>query len=197
MTARSSSDLVFGMQARVTERSVIERAASSDPQAIGEIYDRHHARIRRFARRLVGDAQAAEDLLQDVFVALPRALARFRGDSELGTFLMAIAAHRAKNHVRAAARRRRALERAAAEPARAGVASPEQIGVERELLQAVNRALDALPVAQRLAFVLCEVEGNDGEHAAAVLGVPVATVRTRLHHARRKLRAALARKGAL
>src|SRR5262245_10403066 len=119
-----SSDLIFGMQARVTERSVIERAASSDPQAIGQIYDLHHARIRRFARRLIGDAQAAEDLVQDVFVALPRALARFRGDADLGTFLMAIAVNRAKNHVRTAVRRRRALEQAAAEPAPATVASP-------------------------------------------------------------------------
>jgi RNA polymerase sigma-70 factor (ECF subfamily) len=166
--------------------SRIERAGAGDTQAWAELYDLHHAQLRRFARRLLGDADAAEDLLHDVFALLPNALRSYRGDAELSTFLLAIAARRAKNHVRAAARRRRAFARLAQEPPSAE-RNPEHESADRELREALSRALDALPLAQRLAFVLCELEDRTSEEAAKILDVPAATVRTRLHHARKQL----------
>jgi len=175
----------------VSGRTVIERVVSGEQAALAELYDAHAPRLRRFARTLVGESAAAEDLVHEVFVALPRALRRFRGDGELGSFLLSIAANKARNHVRHAMRDRAALVRARAEPVEHGL-SPEHAVQNDELRSALNRALDGLPLKQRLAFVLCDVESMGSEQVAAVLGVPAATVRTRLHHARAALRAELA-----
>src|SRR5262245_19657911 len=95
---------------------LLEALRRADPAAITAVYRQHHVAVRAFAQRLLGDIEAAEDLVQEVFVALPSAVARFRGDCALRTFLVAIAVNHAKNHIRAAARRRAAMTRLAREP---------------------------------------------------------------------------------
>jgi len=169
---------------------LLARLERGDPNAVGEVYDRHHAAVRAFAKRLVGDASAAEDLVHDVFVALPKAIVRYRGDSSLRTFLVGIAVNHARHHVRAAARRRNALEKLGCEPS-GPTGDPERDARRRELAQALTRALDELPLDQRVAFVLCEVEERTSREAAEIAGVPEATVRTRLFHAKKKLRVLL------
>jgi RNA polymerase sigma-70 factor, ECF subfamily len=170
--------------------SLIARLERGDPNAVGEVYDRHHAAIRAFARRLVGDASASEDLVHDVFVALPKAVAGYRGDSSLRTFLIGIAVNHARHHVRAAARRRNAFDKLGREPLAAAV-DPEHDARRRELARVLTRALDDLPLDQRVAFVLCEVEERTSREVAEIVGVPEATVRTRLFHAKKKLRVLL------
>ncbi len=177
---------------RDAEHALVERLQAADPTAIGEAYDLHHGAVRAFARRLVGDEHAAEDLVHDVFVALPKAVGRFRGDASLKTFLIAVAVNHARHHVRSASRRRAAVERMAREPEPAGGASPEHDLRRQRLAVALTRALDGLPLEQRTAFVLCEVEERPSPEVAAIIGVPEGTVRSRLFHAKRKLRAALA-----
>lgn len=178
--------------AGVSRDSVVERVVAGEPAALAELYDAHAPLLRSFARSLVGETAAAEDLVHEVFVVLPRALRRFRGDAPLRSFLLAIAANKARNHVRRAKRARAALARAGDEP-RAPVVSPEAVLENERLRLALSRALDTLALKQRLAFVLCEVEGLGSEEAGRVLGVPAATIRTRLHHARAQLRVLLAR----
>jgi RNA polymerase sigma-70 factor (ECF subfamily) len=174
-----------------TEVNAIESLRRGDPTAIAAAYDRHHVRLRSFARRLVGDDAVAEDLVQEVFVTLPSAAGRLRDGSSLESFLISIAINHARHHVRAAARRRRLRERFVREPG-LGSESPERAAMGLELADALVRALDELPVNQRVAFVLLEVEERSAAEAAALLGVPEATMRTRLHHARRQLRERLA-----
>jgi RNA polymerase sigma-70 factor (ECF subfamily) len=169
---------------------LLARLERGDPNAVGEVYDRHHAAVRAFAKRLVGDASAAEDLVHDVFVALPKAIAGYRGDSSLRTFLIGIAVNHARHHVRTAARRRNAFEKLGCEPA-APAGDPEREARRRELAQVLTRALDELSLDQRVAFVLCEVEERTSREAAEIVGVPEATVRTRLFHAKKKLRVLL------
>jgi RNA polymerase sigma-70 factor (ECF subfamily) len=129
--------------------------------------------------------------VHDVFVALPRALQRYRADGSLESFLLSVAAHKARNHVRAAMRARAAAAKLSRTPS-APADSPERVLENEQLRLRLSRALDALPLKQRLAFVLCDVEGMSSEDAAQVLEVPAATVRTRLHHARAALRVRLA-----
>jgi RNA polymerase sigma-70 factor (ECF subfamily) len=162
--------------------------------ALAHAYDRWHARVRVLARRLLGDDAAAEDVVQEVFSALPRAAGRYRGDGGLGAFLMGMAVKRARHHRRAALRRRRALERwgATARLGGAGPADPERDAYRRQLGERLARALDRLPHAQRVAFVLCDVEGLTAGEVASIADAPEATVRTRAFHARRKLRDLLA-----
>jgi RNA polymerase sigma-70 factor (ECF subfamily) len=155
--------------------------------ALAAAFDRWHGRVRVLARRLLSDPASAEDVVQEVFASLPRAMRGFRGDVDVETFVLAIAVKRSRHHQRAAARRRRAMERLAAE-ARFGRPDPEQDTYRRELGFRLEAALDRLPIAQREAFVLCEVEELSSPRASEIAAVPEATIRTRLFHARRRLR---------
>lgn len=180
----------------VGEDELVARVRGNDGDAIARIYDAHHIALRALARRIVGDDSIAEDLVHDTFVALPGAIRRFRGTSSLRTFVMGIAVNRARKYIRAATRRRLAYERHAAQPAVALAASSEATAPDvalarRQLAAALHRALDTLPHDQRIAFVLCEIDELTSSAAATIMGCPEETVRTRLYHARRKLRARL------
>lgn len=166
---------------------LLARLRRGEVEAITMAYHQHHRTVRAFAQRLVGDIEAAEDLVQDVFVALPAAIARFRGEASLRTFLVSIAVNHAKNHVRAAARRRAALANLAREP-EGQSPDPERDVARAELADRLMIALDALPLEQRVVVVLAEIEERTSTEIASIVGAPEGTVRTRLFHAKRKLR---------
>lgn len=170
-----------------TPDGLVERLQRAEPEAMTLVYRQHHVAVRAFAQRLLGDHAAAEDLVQEVFVALPSACQRFRGACALRTFLVSIAVHRAKNHVRAAARRRAALSKLAREPEPAS-ADPHGDAERRQLGDRLMLALDALPLEQRVAVVLAEVEERTSAEIATIVSAPEGTVRTRVFHAKRKLR---------
>jgi RNA polymerase sigma-70 factor, ECF subfamily len=172
----------------------IDRLRRAEPDAIALIYDQNHVPLRAFARRLVGDEAIAEDLVQEAFVTLPSIIKRYHGGASLESFLISIAINHARHYLRAAARRRRALETIERQPDGV-VPSPEHQVADRELSRAFLRALDTLPADQRIAFVLLEVEERTSAEAATLVGVPEATMRTRLFHARRRLRECLTREG--
>lgn len=174
------------------QSAVVEALRLGDLNALAAAFDRWHQRVRVLARRLLSDDAAAEDVVQEVFTALPHAIRRFRGEVTLETFLLAIAVKRARHHRRAAARRQRALTRLAFEEPR-GPRDPEQDAYRRELGLRLRGALDRLPLPQRVAFVLCVVEELSSAQAAQIAAVPEATMRTRLFHARRRLRGLLDR----
>lgn len=187
--------LFFRRAPDVQEDDLIDRLRRGDVAAIGQAYDLHYQAVRTFARRLTGDDASAEDLVHDVFVNLPQVMPRFRGGSSLKTFLIAIAVNHARHHLRAASRRRAAMNRFAQEQTETSTASPEGDVSRASVAQAVHRALDALPEVQRVAFVLCEVEELSAREAAEIMGVPEATARTRLFHAKQKLRTLLEEEG--
>ena len=172
-----------------SDSDLVARLRDGDRAAVEEAYVAHHAAIRGFARRLVGDAAAAEDIVHEAFVALPRAIRRFRGDSSLRAFLIGVAANHSRRHVRSAMRRRRATERLAArEELRPRTVDATSELINRQLASRLWAALDALPIDQRIAFVLCEAEQRTSVEVAEIVGAPEGTVRTRLFHAKRKLR---------
>jgi RNA polymerase sigma-70 factor (ECF subfamily) len=172
------------------ESELVAGLTAGDPSAIGSAYDQHHAAVRAFTQRLLGDASTAEDLVHDVFVHLPKVMHNFRGDSSLRTFLISIAVNRSRHFVRAASRQRAMLERVAREPVGRSE-DPEHQASRRELANALSRALEALPLDQRVAFVLCEVEQRSSAEVSRIVDAPEGTVRTRLFHAKKKLRALL------
>lgn len=180
-------DEIANEAAEDTPGALVARLQRSDAAAITTVYRQHHLAIRAFSQRLVGDVEAAEDLVQDVFVALPKAIARFRGDCAIRTFLVSIAVNHAKNHVRAAARRRAALARLAREPEATSV-DPEREILRGQLADRLMLALDALPLEQRIVVVLAEIEERTSSEIATIVSAPEGTVRTRLFHAKRKLR---------
>jgi RNA polymerase sigma-70 factor (ECF subfamily) len=177
------------------ESRLLDRLRAGDVTAVGQAYDLHQASVQALARRLTGDAAAAQDLVHEVFVALPKAIRGFRGESSLRTFLLSMAVNLVRHHLRAAARRRMAMDRFAREPQGSASDGQEAGALQRELGRELSRALDTLPLDQRVAFVLCEVEERTSKEAAEIVGAPEATVRTRLFHAKRKLREELEKRG--
>ncbi len=175
------------------EPELVANLVRGDTTALGAVYDAHHGVVRAFARRLTGSDAAAEDLVHDVFVALPSALRGFEGRSSLRTFLLSVAVNHARNARRATARRLSAMERLHAEPEHRRAETPEDERERRELAEMLSRLLDELPMDQRVVVVLCVLEERTSTEAAEIVGVPEATIRTRLFYARRKLREGLER----
>ena len=171
------------------EHDLVDRLRAGERAAVEAAYVAHHAAIRGFARRLVNDDAAAEDIVHEAFVALPRAIRRFRGESSLRSFLIGVAINHSRRHVRSAVRRRRATERLAErEELRPHTIDATDELIRRRLAVRLSNALDRIPIDQRLVFVLCEVEQRTSVEVGRILDVPEGTVRTRLFHAKRKLR---------
>lgn len=171
--------------------TLVDRVRFGERAALAEAFDAHHHAVRGLARRLVGNDGFAEDLVQEVFLALPRALSGFEGRSSLRTFLLSMVLNHAKHHVRSAARRRAMAERFSAEP-RAVALDGVSEASRAEIARLLERAMDELTLEHRTAFVLLELEERTSVEAAEIVGVPEATMRTRLFHAKKKLRELLA-----
>jgi len=166
------------------------RVAAGDRDAFVSAYRSHFAEVRAFAERLLGCPMAADDLVHDVFVGLPRALRGFRGECLLSSYLISIAIRLSRSHLRAATRRRALEARVFSEPA-PPPAQPDREIEQRELAALLTAALDRLPLDQRVAFVLCEVEERTSSEVGRILGEQPGTVRARVFHAKRRLRAEL------
>jgi RNA polymerase sigma-70 factor (ECF subfamily) len=165
-----------------------------DLDAIAVVYDQHHAAVCSFAKRLLLDDQAAEDLEQDVFIVLPSVAHRIDAAGSLRGFLLGIAANRARHHRRSARRRLLFAERLKSEPLPTSE-NPEQASERRALSAALAKALETIPFDHRVTFVLREIEGYSAKEVAESLKIPEATVRTRLFHAKQKLRTLLHAEG--
>lgn len=172
-----------------------DRVAAGDPDAVALLYDAHHHAVRAFATRLLGDPTSAEDLVHEVFITLPKAMKRWRRSGSVRTYLIGIAVNHARHHTRSARRRRAAIERLQKEPMSVMTETPEAELSRAQLADALRRCLDKLPLRQRVAFVLCEVEERTSREAAEIVGTSEGTIRSRLHHAKAKLRKALEREG--
>lgn len=177
-----------------TEEAFVARLRSGELEAVEVVYDAHHAALCSFAKRLLGDDQAAEDLVQDVFVALPSLAHRIDDACSIRSFLLGIAANRARHYRRSARRRLLFAERLKHEPSPASE-SPERASERRSLADRLAKALDAIPFDHRVTFVLREIEGYSAKEVALSLKIPEATVRTRVFHARQKLRGLLGAEG--
>ena len=182
----------------MTSTAALERASQHevvDHEQLGDLVDMyrtHHGYVRAFAQRLLGCPDAAEDLVHDVFVALPRAMQRFRGDCSIRTFLIAVTARHARQHIRAVTRRRAAERKLALEP-KTVHQGPDAELENGELGRLLTMVLDEIPADQRVAFVLCEVEERTSVEVARMLGETDGTVRARVFHAKKKLRVLLER----
>jgi len=173
--------------------ALLAALARADTSALRDVYRQHHEAVRAFARRLLSSEADAEEIVQDVFVDLPRAVRNFRGDCALSTFVMSVAVNHARHFLRAAGRRRAAHSRLAQQQlSQVAVAPPADDAAEREeLARRLVHAMSQLSAEQRLAFVLCDVEERTSQEAAQILGLPASTLRSRLSTARETLRALL------
>jgi RNA polymerase sigma-70 factor, ECF subfamily len=179
------------------------RGDLTSPEGFEALVREHQGMVFRTLTRLTGSGAQVEDLAQEVFLRLYRALPEFRGESLLSTYLYRIMVNVAQDEWK---RRRKERTHIASEPACfeeeneggwienfAGDAlteharSPEQRMADAELLQAVESAMLGLPEMERAVLVLYHQEECSYEGIAAALGLPINTVRTHLHRGRKRL----------
>jgi RNA polymerase sigma-70 factor (ECF subfamily) len=175
-----------------SDAELLERMASGDREALALIFRRHHGTVYRFSRQMLGSKEAAEDVTQDVFMALTKSARRFNpAVGSLSTYLYGIARNMVLQHYK---RRRSRIEvdidtlgREDDAALAATAADPTESISRTQLTQHLRLAILRLPVHYREIVVLCELNGLSYEEAAAVAGCPVGTVRSRLSRARQML----------
>ena len=166
---------------------LIERCRRGDKDAIQELFKKTSKEVVRILYRLVGPCRDMEDLVQQVYLALLGALGRFEGRSSFSTYLFAICLKVAKKRNRSLGRRLRLHTAAEREP-KQPVSQPDE-DVERiRKAEVVHHALGRISFKHRTVLVLFEMEGLSGSEVAERLGIPEATVWTRLHRARNEFR---------
>lgn len=170
---------------------LVERARRGDLPAFEALYRRHAGRVHALCLRLAADESRAAEATQEVFVKAWKALPRFEGRSAFSTWLHRLAVNASLDARRAAARRAEVELPGEEGPLGAelhvvGPARAAEAGYDLE------RAIAALPEADRIVFVLHDVEGYRHREIAEMTGSPEGTCRARLHQARRRLRERLA-----
>jgi RNA polymerase sigma-70 factor (ECF subfamily) len=178
---------------RTADLELAARCRAGDADAFEELYRQHARRLFSLVVRMVGSAEDAEDLVQEVFLQAHRKLAGFRGESTLGTWLYRLTMNHCLDHLRGRqARMSRATESLddedAAEPMAPAPAVPPAIS-----RMDLEKAIAALPPGSRAAFLLHDVEGFEHREIAAILGVSEGTSKSQVHKARLKLRTILRR----
>ncbi|MFC9427354.1 RNA polymerase sigma factor SigM [Streptomyces sp. NPDC056987] len=172
-----------------SDQDLLSAHVAGHPRAFGELVRRHRDRLWAVALRTLGDREEAADAVQDALVSAFRAAHTFRGQSAVTTWLHRITVNACLDRARKAASRRTSpvddterLEQLL-EPHESAEAPAERQDLHRELLA----ALATLPVDQRAALILVDMQGYPVAEAAAVLGVPVGTVKSRCARGRARL----------
>jgi RNA polymerase sigma-70 factor (ECF subfamily) len=165
--------------------------AAGERSALGELFDRYNTVVFRFfSRMLGGKSPDIDELVNETFLNVHRACAKFRGDACVKTWITAIAANVARHHIRGESRRRAFLRVLQGRLDERG-ADESRAAEHRDLVRRLGKLLTALPYDLRVAFVMCDLEEIAGADAARALGVPEGTLWRRLHEARKSLRASL------
>jgi RNA polymerase sigma-70 factor (ECF subfamily) len=188
----------------LTDGALVARTRAGDPRALEELLGRHGEYLLRLARRYVREEDDARDVLQDVFVTTWKKLPGFEGRSQVGSWLYRVTVNASLMHLRGRSRRpellathdpdrlldgdrhRLALESSA--PFR-----PDQQLESQELRRILQQAIDRLPQSLRSVFELRDLQGWSTSQTAHLLGISLSAVKTRLHRARRILRADIER----
>jgi RNA polymerase sigma-70 factor (ECF subfamily) len=177
------------------ERRLVERLKLRDEGAFNELVRRHQAPVFRLLVRLLGDAAEAEDVAQEVFVSVFKSIDSFRGDSALATWLYRIAMNHGKNRLKYLGRRARDGQRVLDERIDAQAAGaldsrparPDQAVEGQQAELHLQHAMSELDEEQRLLLALRDLQDRSYEEIRVLTGLPIGTVKSKLHRARMAL----------
>ena len=184
---RLAESAVARSQSNEHELELLRRTTVRDREAFQELYRLYHRRLARFLTRMTRHYEVAEEIINDTMWVVWERAADFRGASQVSTWIMGIAYRRAL----------KTLRRASLQIQSADVDPPEEIGDasaavdEADRRELVMRALAQLPIEQRLVVEFTYYLGHSCADIAEIMDCPVNTVKTRMFHARRKLRVLL------
>ena len=185
---------------RALEARFIAALKARDERAFNALVARFQDRVYNLIRRLLGNPEEARDVTQEVFVSVFEKVDSYRGDASIATWIYRIATNHAKNRIKYLSRRkdrqRESLESLAVPPTSsrlsAEVPRPDQALLRERVSRLVDAALGELDEEQRIVLVLRDVEGQSYEDIAAITGLQLGTVKSRLHRGRQRLKEALA-----
>jgi RNA polymerase sigma-70 factor (ECF subfamily) len=175
----------------------VERCQAGDLSAFEPLVEKYRQRVWRLAYNVLRDREEAWDVAQDAFIRAYQALPSFRGQSAFYTWLFRIVMNLAADRARQRAARGRAFgtERVPEEDWERLMtdqdASPDSSAAQTEDRERIAKALDTLSEDHRTIIMLSDVEGLAYREIAEVLDIPIGTVMSRLHNARKRLRGAL------
>ena len=180
------------------DNALVERCRAGDLAAFEPVVEKYRQRVWRLALQLVRDREEAWDISQEAFIRAFQSLGSFRGQSAFYTWLFRIVVNLSTDRVRQRAARGRAFgtERVPEEEWDRAMpdevsASPDDEAVRSEDRARIQRALDTLPEHFRTIIMLSDIEGLAYREIAEVLDVPMGTVMSRLHNARKRLKQVL------
>lgn len=181
-----------------TDAMLVQRATAGEARAFELLVIKYQRRVERLIGRMVRDVDLVPDIAQETFIRAYRALPQFRGDAQFYTWLYRIAVNTAKKHLMDL-KRDPVMTLSSFESddndetsgnglaQRLGATddeTPEAVLASKEIAQAVNEAMDALPEELRQAITLREIEGMSYDDIAQALDCPIGTVRSRIFRAR-------------
>ena len=171
------------------ETKLISRCQEGDQEALKQIFDLYHNKVYRVAYGVLRHREEALDIVQEVFIKLFRSIRDFKRESRLSTYLYRMTVNTAIDHLRKMGKARVSSldEEEAIQPAEEPERRPDRIFLYKELEGKVNEALNKLPVDQRTAMVLREVEGLSYQEIAETMKSSIGTVMSRLHYGRKRM----------
>jgi RNA polymerase sigma-70 factor (ECF subfamily) len=167
-----------------------------EPRAFNALVVRYQDRVFGLVFRILGNPDDAREVAQEVFVSVFEKIESYRGDAAISTWLFRIAVNHAKNRLKYMARRRE-RQKDSFDDLPVGVSSgqlnaevprPDQVQGRRHVATVVEKALASLDEDQRVVVVLRDVEGQSYEDIAAITGLELGTVKSRIHRARQRLK---------
>jgi RNA polymerase sigma-70 factor (ECF subfamily) len=179
---------MLGWMPASDEHSLLRRVGAKDRAAFEALYQLYYRRLFAYVFKVTRRAELVEEVVNDVLLAVWQSAPRFDGRSRPSTWIFGIAYHKALKALARAGERRAPGddERAAAEPVDPD--EPESLVARRELQSTLGRALAALSVEHRAVVELTYFYGCSYQEIAEIVGCPVNTVKTRMFHARRRLK---------
>ena len=179
------------------DREVVRRVQAGDTEAFEPLVEKYKRKVFRLAYQVLRDQEEALDVAQEAFVKAFRALPAFKGDSAFYTWLFRITMNVALDRKRQRATRAKALGAEDVPPeewertAMSTDPDPEDVATGVETRERIRKGLDSLSEHHRTIVILSDIEGLQYREIAEVLGIPMGTVMSRLHHARKRLREVL------
>lgn len=176
-----------------SDEVLIARIAGGDRLAMQVLFARHHVRVYRFVLRLVRNEATAEDLISDVFLDVWRQAGKFEGRSAVSTWMLSIARFKALSALRR--RPEQELDDKTAEQIEDHSDDPEVALAKKDKAAVLRQALSKLSAEHREVVDLVYYHEKSVEEVAGIVGIPEATVKTRMFYARKKLSELLKEQG--
>jgi len=188
-----SINLIAFAPSNVSDKVLIQSMAEGDKRAFKLLYVRHHMRVFRFVARMVGNESTAEEVVNDVFLQAWRHAHEFKGNSQVATWLLAIARFKTISECRR--RSEEQLDERAAEIIHDPSDTPSTSMEKHERSDILKKCLAKLPPIHREVINLIYYQGKKVEEVAQFTGAPISTIKTRMHYARGRMAELLAEAG--